>query len=312
MKRILSALFLLLTFPVIAQTVEYIHTDALGSPVAITNEAAQVIERTDYEPYGSMIGKANNDRPGYTGHVMDSATGLTYMQQRYYDPVIGRFLSVDPVTTDAKTGGNFNRYWYANNNPYGSTDPDGRCPDKNPCAEPTPPNLFRDSFVGRLLGAALGDPIALARSDSYNPLLNEYRSTGELQDAKMGILLMAAPAGRIGAEVGNASRASTVSVGRWMSDTEMNAMMRTGRVQESTLNGVTSVSSPPNPSAWVRQTTAPNYVRFDVKASAVRPAGSTNAKIYGPNSIFGSKLQITEMPKATNITQIACRVPMKC
>ncbi len=48
------------------------------------------------------------------------------MQQRYYDPVAGRFLSVDPVTTDAKTGDSFNRYVYAENNPYTFVDPDGR------------------------------------------------------------------------------------------------------------------------------------------------------------------------------------------
>ena len=48
------------------------------------------------------------------------------MQQRYYDPTLGRFLSVDPVTANGNTGGNFNRYWYANNNPYKFTDPDGR------------------------------------------------------------------------------------------------------------------------------------------------------------------------------------------
>ena len=46
--------------------------------------------------------------------------------QRYYDQSIGRFLSVDPVTADAKKGGNFNRYWYANDNPYKFVDPDGR------------------------------------------------------------------------------------------------------------------------------------------------------------------------------------------
>ncbi len=46
--------------------------------------------------------------------------------QRYYDPGIGRFLSVDPVTANSSTGSNFNRYWYANNNPYRFKDPDGR------------------------------------------------------------------------------------------------------------------------------------------------------------------------------------------
>lgn len=46
--------------------------------------------------------------------------------QRYYDPQIGRFLSVDPVTANSVNGSNFNRYWYANNNPYKFVDPDGR------------------------------------------------------------------------------------------------------------------------------------------------------------------------------------------
>ncbi len=64
--------------------------------------------------------------PGYAGHVTDVATGLSYMQQRYYDPIGGRFLSTDPVAADAGVGANFNRYWYGNNNPYKNIDPDGR------------------------------------------------------------------------------------------------------------------------------------------------------------------------------------------
>ena len=48
--------------------------------------------------------------------------------QRYYDPAIGRLLSVDPATVDTTTASNFNRYNYANNNPYRFTDPDGRNP----------------------------------------------------------------------------------------------------------------------------------------------------------------------------------------
>jgi hypothetical protein len=48
------------------------------------------------------------------------------MQQRYYDPVAGRFLSIDPVVTDANSGGSFNRYAYADNNPHRFIDPDGR------------------------------------------------------------------------------------------------------------------------------------------------------------------------------------------
>ena len=106
--------------------VKYQHTDALGSPVAVTNQTGAVIERSDYEPYGAVIGKPNYQGIGYTGHVQDAATGLTYMQQRYYDPLIGRFLSVDPVTAMSDPTRFFNRYKYASNNPYKFIDPDGR------------------------------------------------------------------------------------------------------------------------------------------------------------------------------------------
>lgn len=37
------------------EVVEYIHTDALGSPVAITDAGGNVIERTVYEPSGEVV-----------------------------------------------------------------------------------------------------------------------------------------------------------------------------------------------------------------------------------------------------------------
>ena len=111
--------------PATGTVVTYIHTDGLGSPVARTDAAGAVVSRTRYEPYGLTAGGAT-PTIGFTGHVNDAETGLVYMQQRYYDPVAGRFLSIDPVTTDANTGGSFNRYAYAGNNPYTYIDPDGR------------------------------------------------------------------------------------------------------------------------------------------------------------------------------------------
>lgn len=106
--------------------VKYQHTDALGSPVAVTNTSGQVVERTEWEPYGAAIAKPGYQGIGYSGHVMDGATGLTYMQQRYYDPQVGRFLSIDPITADPRSGEHFNRYSYVDNNPYRYVDPDGR------------------------------------------------------------------------------------------------------------------------------------------------------------------------------------------
>ncbi|WP_232767798.1 MULTISPECIES: RHS repeat-associated core domain-containing protein [unclassified Stenotrophomonas] len=118
------------------EIIEYVHTDALGSPVAVSDAAGNVTERTAYEPYGALVGLQQADVPRFTGHVADSGTGLTYMQQRYYDPQIGLLLSADPVTAYSDPVAAFNRYRYANSSPYKFIDPDGRraCGQNTTCA----------------------------------------------------------------------------------------------------------------------------------------------------------------------------------
>ena len=110
----------------------YLHPDLLGSPVSSTNTAGGINWEEHYTPFGEKweSSSANNDQMSFTGHIADSATGLTYMQARYYDPVIGRFLSNDPVILQEHMNGaqglqGFNRYAYVNNNPYKYTDPNG-------------------------------------------------------------------------------------------------------------------------------------------------------------------------------------------
>lgn len=78
-----------------------------------------------YKPFGETVEQAK-DEVGYTGHKFDTDLGLSYMQARYYDPVIGRFYSNDPVGYIAENPVmSFNRYLYVNNNPYKYTDPNG-------------------------------------------------------------------------------------------------------------------------------------------------------------------------------------------
>ena len=55
------------------------------------------------------------------------------MQARYYDPVIGRFYSNDPI--GYRDVHSFNRYAYANNNPYRFTDPTGMCSEEQSSSE---------------------------------------------------------------------------------------------------------------------------------------------------------------------------------
>jgi RHS repeat-associated protein len=116
---------------VASETITYIHLDVLGSPVAATNGTGNVLWRETYQPYGERIRKeaaSNSNNRWYTGHPQDPETGLVYAGARYYDPVIGRFMAVDPANFTEKNPHSFNRYAYGNNNPYRYVDPDGNVP----------------------------------------------------------------------------------------------------------------------------------------------------------------------------------------
>lgn len=105
-------------------TVRYQHLDVLGSVIAESNMYGEVSQRFDYKPFGEGT-PSQKSGLGYTGHLEDSDLNLTYMQQRYYDPVVGRFYSNDPVGFRHTSTMTFNRYAYGNNNPYRYIDPDG-------------------------------------------------------------------------------------------------------------------------------------------------------------------------------------------
>jgi len=107
----------------------YYHNDLLGSPIAATDENGYKLWTEDYKPYGERtINNINSDKNTmwFTGKPQDTISGLSYFGARYYDPKIGRFMGVDPVGARAGDVHNFNRYVYANNNPYRYVDPDGR------------------------------------------------------------------------------------------------------------------------------------------------------------------------------------------
>lgn len=108
--------------------ITYYHNDLAGSPVAATNEAGQLLWRESYRPYGERLTNspaAIDSDVWFTSRRQDGS-GLVYMGARYYDPVIGRFVSMDPKGFDEKNLHSHNRYAYANNNPYKYADPDGR------------------------------------------------------------------------------------------------------------------------------------------------------------------------------------------
>lgn len=102
-------------------TVAYLHGDHLGSVGVVTGAGGSLVSRTEYGPWGQVRANSTGTKPttiDYTGQLRDG-TGLLYYGARYYDPVLGRFLSADTVRDG------MNPYAYVHNNPLRFTDPTG-------------------------------------------------------------------------------------------------------------------------------------------------------------------------------------------
>jgi RHS repeat-associated protein len=106
----------------------FVHGDHLGSLNVLTNSSGTEVQRLTYLPFGetyASTGTVAFDQRRFTGQEQDPETGLYFYQARYYNPVLGRFLSPDSIVPGAGNPQSLNRYSYVNNNPINRTDPSG-------------------------------------------------------------------------------------------------------------------------------------------------------------------------------------------
>lgn len=104
-----------------------IDRDHLGSVTALFDQNGNKCFSASFDPWGRRYveqGSIEYDR-GYTGHEHIDELGLIDMNGRMYDPILGRFISVDPYIQAPSNPQNFNRYAYCLNNPVRYTDPSG-------------------------------------------------------------------------------------------------------------------------------------------------------------------------------------------
>ena len=123
---------------VVAGTTSNFLTDALGSPIAVTDAGGTVQTEYTYEPFGktTVTGASNTNPYQYTGRENDG-TGLYYYRARYYHPQLQRFVSEDPILHPANSfvphlllvllndPSALHSYGYVSNDPANLVDPLG-------------------------------------------------------------------------------------------------------------------------------------------------------------------------------------------
>ena len=117
----------------------YYRTNAQGDVKQIVDSNYNVVAYYAYDAWGKLLAVLDgNDNPitdsshfaivnpfRYRGYIYDTETGFYYLQSRYYDPEIGRFINADGyVTTDIEPVAS-NMFAYCNNNPINRYDPSG-------------------------------------------------------------------------------------------------------------------------------------------------------------------------------------------
>lgn len=99
------------------------HTDALGTPLMLTDLAGSVLWKAQADDWAAVCHETGDTDQliRFQGQYLDLETGLYYNRHRYYDPKIGRYLGQDPIGLS----GGLNLYTYAGNNSLINVDPRG-------------------------------------------------------------------------------------------------------------------------------------------------------------------------------------------
>ena len=115
-----------------------------------------------YDSYGNIISQtgamADKVHFRYRGYYYDTETGFYYLQTRYYDPSICRFISADQpelASTLSSVPGQLNMYAYCNNNPIMYTDETGE-------------GILTAILLGALIGAVISGGFAVADEVATN------------------------------------------------------------------------------------------------------------------------------------------------
>ena len=107
----------------------YYITNLQGDVTYLINGSGTKVASYSYDPYGQIqqtTGSMAQINPlRYRGYYYDSDTEFYYLQSRYYDAAICRFINADAYTVSSREFTGYNMFAYCGNNPASRTDSSG-------------------------------------------------------------------------------------------------------------------------------------------------------------------------------------------
>ena len=150
-------------------TVYYYVTNLQGDVIQIVDASGNTVASYEYDPYGKVISTtgtlAEVNPIRYRGYYYDNETGLYYLQSRYYDPIICRFINADTQLNVKDGTVGYNLYAYCNNNPAVYSDPTGH-------------SILACIIIGAIIGAAVGGTVAAVASKKTTGSVNGWAVAG--------------------------------------------------------------------------------------------------------------------------------------
>ena len=144
-------------------TTTYYHYDGIGAVTGLTDVNAKLLQSYSYDAFGNALmvqgqgkGAKNIVNPyGFSTKEYNPKSGLSYFGARYYDPVVGRFVTKDLWPGTIEDPSTLNKYAYCNNNPVNLIDLYGLCPETGI----TVPVVLLTAETATLATPILGDEI---------------------------------------------------------------------------------------------------------------------------------------------------------
>ena len=152
----------------------FYRRDAQGNIIALIDNNGAIVVEYKYDAWGNheaevaseyYVALANLNPFRYRGYYFDEETGLYYLQTRYYDPEVGRFIFRDSIEyADPETICGLNLYAYCGNNPVMNVDPTG--------------TFILSLIIAAVIGAA---------ASALSSVVSQWLTTGTVNWGQVGI-----------------------------------------------------------------------------------------------------------------------------